>query len=718
MPASDRLDKVPGARVRDVAAAWAGRRDYTSARSRPGLSISRPAFLNPMSLRRRILRITITVLVVLAFAGYFAFSTLLFSPLEDDYPFELASLVPRDVDYFAAKRDLADDFGTFPELAVAETLAESEAGRLLLSSPEWAEWRAELDLDAKLEELRAQLATLPIDVDPLELFGGREILMAGYFRGKELGDSDFVALGRTNWMGKMGVALLDYPSLLGLEDQGVSVSSEGGVMTLNSVDFLRPLHVVRIADVLVVGSSRELVAGALELDQKKGQDSFRQSARYADYIAGLESREPEDVELFLDYSALNQNLGVYGNVPDRDSEEFTPAFVARLFQAKLVKELEGVLGFASGFSVNLHADLNSELLTPEQTRFYRHQGFNRDTMFDVAGMAPADTAALAYLQLDMGDLMRMILDSTEDAAQENFHDLVRSVWGYPDGTALIDELASGLRDRAALVVRTNDYPDEGASGPPNDGDRVFVWAAIGWHKDQQVLEEFRTKIVNRQGEFGISGRESGSQGVFRNTLSEGGITVYEFWSQLVPGTGHMAMVISDDTFIVGNHASLLADIILTKYGVEGHPALAEDVAYSSQVRLGLDSASAMVYLAPQRIREDLRAMASQLAADQIVINWPQVHQETEQAVLQERFGGRSRDFLGPNEVEELDQLVETRKNEYEANLVGQHVPEIRARFNRYVDYAMTVGGMLLQLSLDPKRMDLAWRTAIPLQAEL
>ena len=110
-----------------------------------------------MSLRRRILRISVTVLVILTFAGYFAFSSLLFSPLEDDYPFELASLVPRDVDYLSAKRDLAADFGTFPELELGELLQESKAGRQFLESPEWQGFLQSMNVEAALEDLSKKL---------------------------------------------------------------------------------------------------------------------------------------------------------------------------------------------------------------------------------------------------------------------------------------------------------------------------------------------------------------------------------------------------------------------------------------------------------------------------------------------------------------------------------------------------------------------------------
>jgi hypothetical protein len=666
-----------------------------------------------MSLRRRILRISVTVLVILTFAGYFAFSSLLFSPLEDDYPFELASLVPRDVDYLSAKRDLAADFGTFPELELGELLQESKAGRQFLESPEWQGFLQSMNVEAALEDLRKNLESMPVELNPLDLFGGSEVLVAGYFRGADMAQSDYVALGRTNWMGKLGQSLLAYPSLLDLEAQGITVAEEAGVTALNSNNFLRPVYVARIMDVLVVGTSRELVAGAIELEAAKGQDSFGQSARYADYILNHEARADEDVEMFVDHAALMKNLNYDGNVPNADSEEFVPAFIAKLIQLKLIKEIEGVIGFNGGVALNLHADLNSELLTSAQTRFYRAAGFNRDRMYEVAQIAPRDTAILAYLQLDIGDLMRMVLGSLESAAQDNYNDLVRQVWGYPDGSALIDELSLALRDRAALIVRTNDYPDEGEAGPPNNGDRVFVWAAVGWHKDTKPLEKLRQKLIQNQGSFGIQGRTSGSSGVFTNKI-EGGLIVHEFWSPLIPGTGHMAMVISNDVFIVSNHNSLIADILLTTFGDAQHPALADEPTFSTQVLLGLDSASAMVWMAPRPIIQDLRAMADQTAYSLVQINWTLENQRLSELVLKREFAGRRKEQLSDDEKERFNQLFESEQLAFEQQFRNEHVPELSAEFNRYVTYINAAKGVLLQLSLDPKRLDLAFRALIPL----
>lgn len=497
----------------------------------------------------------------------------------------------------------------------------------------------------------------------------------------------------------------------------MTVVEAEGVTTLSGGQLTQPLHIARIADVLILGNSQTLVAKALELEAKKGEDSFALSARYADYIQNQEHREPEDLELFVDHDALMKNLGFDGNFPNKSSQDFTPAFLARLFQMGLIKEVEGVVGFDGGLSIDLHADLSSEKLSSAQKRFYRESGFNRDRIYEVARYAPSDTAILAYLQGDVGDILRMVLASTEDALQDNFNDTVRAVWGHPDGTALLDQLDAGLKDRLALVVRLNDYPDEGNAGPPHDDWPTLAWAVVGWAKDKELLDDFRQKVIMNQGRFGIQGRESGSAGVFTNEVA-GGLVVYEYWSPLVPGTGHMSSVVSDDLFIVGNHHQLLADILLTHLGDPSYPALETGAAFSSLVSLGLDSTSAFVWFDPTRISETLHAMADQAARDLVQIDWSRERPRLDALVRKRDFVNKRAEELDPDEYSRYEVALEDELSRFEAQFFGENVAGLSETFNRYMTYLDAVRGMLFQLSLDPKRVDLSLRALIPLEPEL
>ena len=511
--------------------------------------------------------------------------------------------------------------------------------------------------------------------------------------------------------GQGGADAVYHPGLIGLEDQGLSVASEDGVVTLSGAQLTRSLSVTRVADVLVLGTSPELVRGALDLEAASGQDSFGQSARYADYILNQPNREPQDIEFFVDHDALAANLGTDGNVPDKNSQDFTPAFLARLGQLGLVNELEGVLSFVGGFAIDLHAELSSEKLTAAQKRFYREPGFNRERLLEVAGMAPGDTGVFAYLQADVGDVLTMALESTEPALQENFHDLVRSVWGYPDGTSLIDEIDAGLKDRLALVLRPLDYPDEGLAGPPHDDRPTFAWAVVGWVADKGVLLEFQNKVTSNQGRFGIRGRESGKSGVYKNQ-TQGGLEVYEYWNQLVPGTGHISSVISDDVFIIGNHHALVTDVLLT--GLADGASLADSPVFRSLVTLGLDAPNAVLWFDPRPIRQTLVDLADQAARDAVPgIDWDLERPRITQLVLREHFGGRAEDSLDLDEAMRFEDLLEAELTAFESAYFVQNVGGLAERYARTVGYLQAIRGSMVQLGLDPKRIDLSLRAIIP-----
>src|SRR5204863_4877590 len=117
---------------------------------------------SPMSLKSRLLRIAMTVLVVVLFAGYFAFSTFFFNPLGGGLDAPVAALAPRDVDFFLAKADARALFDGFPKLAVEKRLEKLPAWTSFASSPEAADLARSLKIDETLAELREAVKDIPL----------------------------------------------------------------------------------------------------------------------------------------------------------------------------------------------------------------------------------------------------------------------------------------------------------------------------------------------------------------------------------------------------------------------------------------------------------------------------------------------------------------------------------------------------------------------------
>ena len=79
-------------------------------------------------MQRRVLKYVVTASSLVVLGGFWAFSTFVFDPFEDDYEYPLSTLIPRDVEFFLSKADLGEDFDPFPEPVFLEDF---------LADPRW-----------------------------------------------------------------------------------------------------------------------------------------------------------------------------------------------------------------------------------------------------------------------------------------------------------------------------------------------------------------------------------------------------------------------------------------------------------------------------------------------------------------------------------------------------------------------------------------------------
>ncbi|MDP6540937.1 MAG: hypothetical protein QF410_15435, partial [Planctomycetota bacterium] len=246
--------------------------------------------------RKRLFRILASVLAVCLFAGYFAFSTFLFSPFEGRLGVDVAGLVPREVDLFLARSELGWAFDGFPRLAVQERLDGHASWQEWTASPECAELSERFDVEGALGELAALGERLPMGLDPLDVFGGRDLALAARFGGTGLEDADWAVYGTLHWTGKLAVSLLRHPGLLGLEGQGLSVTVEADHVRLGGGGLPRELWLTRIRDVAVIATSREFIEDAHRLEAVTYEDSMLLRAEYCDHVKNVE-RSPAGDEL-------------------------------------------------------------------------------------------------------------------------------------------------------------------------------------------------------------------------------------------------------------------------------------------------------------------------------------------------------------------------------------------------------------------------------------
>ncbi|MBL8856912.1 MAG: hypothetical protein JNL28_00185 [Planctomycetes bacterium] len=672
-----------------------------------------------MNLKSRALRITLIVLVVLGIAGYLAFTTAFFNPMEGRLKVPPGALVPRDVDFFVSRTGLGKVFDKFPRLAVLDRLKKNKGWRTWIGSPEYAELARELKIDENLAQLKEAVAQIPFGMEPQELFGGEDLIFAGYFKGPDLAQADWAAYGRANWAGKLAAAALLHPTWIGLEKQGIKAVVDGEVVSLSGASLPRTLFVTRNKDVVVITTKAELATAVHELEKRTYADSFFQSAMYLDHIQNARrSAERKEFEVFVNVRKLLENLGHRGPTPNPASQDFTPAFFGRLFQLPSVKNVVGVVGVDEGLTVDLHGDFASETITSEMQKFYRARHFDQnELLFQAAQMAPADTALFVYFRGDLGDTMRSMLAASEPDLRRNLEDLFRSTRKYPTLDMVVTDLENALKDRAVIIVRPNDYPPDPA-GPTHNDVPMPAIAVVFWSKNVDAITAFRELIGQHWERFGLKGRQPGEPGYFKNV--EAGFETREFWAPMVPGTGVIATSNAHDLTIVTNSLGMLGHILKTSaLGGAKYPRLSESPAFTGLTQSALPGGNVFAWVNPMTLAPILRANARQVAEDQVfaLIDYKSERARFEEQVLREQFPGQKRGALTPEMQLELDKLVDPKIASMEVRLRAEQVPARMAARERTITYLEQLTGVVGVLSLDPRAFDLSIRVVAPLPSQ-
>jgi hypothetical protein len=669
--------------------------------------------------RSRLLRIVLIVLVVLVFVGWFAYSTAFYSPLEGGLDADVSALIPRDVDFYFSRAHLGDAFSEFPRLKVQDRLDKKEAWQAWLHSPEYSELDKQLHIEETIAQIKEEVKRIPFGTPPQKLFGGEDLAVAGYFKGADLARADWAVYGRADWLGKLGASLLLHPSWIGLEKQGIKAVVHDKVVSLTGGTLPRELFVTRIKDVVIVATKIELAQGAHDLVARSYADSFFQSAAYADHIQNTSrNKERDELEVYVNTRKLLENLAIKGTVPDTHSQDFTPAFLGRLFQLPSMKNIIGVVGADEGINADLHGEFASELLTPEQQKFYYTRGFDRKELLeDVASMAPADTSCFLYVRGNLGDLMRMALASAEPALRQNLEDAFRNAGMYTNIEALVNELDGALKDRAALIVRPNDYPPD-PTGPPHNDAPVPAIAIVLWPKNVEVITNFRQKIGEHSSIFGLQGKTPQDAGFFKN--SEAGFETREYWSPLIDGTGVIATVNANELTIITNSLGMLGHLMKTLLvGGNKYPRLSEVGAFRAFVQDSLPQGKVFTWINPNALAPILRKRLRQDAEDSVArqVDWKTQRPLIEAQVLRESFPGQKAGALTPEVQEQFDRAVNQKISAMEQRMKDEQVPKLMAQKERWIHYAEQCTGGIGILALNSKTFDLSVRSRIPLEEE-
>lgn len=670
-----------------------------------------------MSRKSRLLRIFLVVGFVVVFAGYFAFSTFFFNPFEGRLGVDVSALAPRDVDFFVARANLEKLFDGFPELAVEDRLEEVPAYATWKGSADSTEFYEQIGLEEVVRELRAINEQIPLGMEVLDVVGGRDLAIAGRFEGPELTQSDWAAYATLNWMGKLAVEGLAFPSLNNMEAQGFTVESGDDFVSVSGGGLSRPVFIARIKDVAIIATSKQWLEAAFENQVHQFQDSFYQRALYADHVANAQrSREANEIEFFVNTRAAFEKLGKGGDWPDDKSEAPGERFVSRFFRSGMLNRVVGLASFDGGLRLDLHGELSSELMSAMQTQNYRISGADQGELHErILPYVPEDTALLIYGKSRPGDLLSTTFEVMEPAARDLVEDALKQTGKYPQLQTLVDELDTALKNRFAVIVRVNDYPIS-ENDPPNDGQPVFAVALLTWMEQPDKIEELRNTIGHMGSRIGLQPiRPEHSSGFYRNKI--GGYTQYEYTSPAIPGTGVIVTQSTPDGIcIVSNSVYMLNHLLKTStQGAPSYPRITDRIDFVALLDDSLPKAQLTVWADPRKAAGSLRAMSRRWAEDSIVIDWRLERAKVEAQVLREQFPGQQQGSLSTAVQSEVDAIVDPKLDELKARIFSEQVPALEQETLRKITYSEAVTASLLRINFTPKTLDLSLRVVTPIE---
>ncbi|MFT7486213.1 MAG: hypothetical protein ACI9F9_002068 [Candidatus Paceibacteria bacterium] len=670
-----------------------------------------------MSRKIKVLRILVAVLLLVVFIGYFTFTTLLFPPFESGLGVDVSGLVPRQVDFFFARSDLNGSFDEFPRLLVADDIEKQPGWKVWTESPECERLKEEYGYGGLMASVQEQLAQLPAGLEPLDVFGGDDMALAGNFKGSSFAEADWAAYGTLSNTGKFAISMLAFPSLIGLDEQGISVESEDGVFTLSGGSLTTPISVGRVRDVGVVSNTKELVAEAIKRDAEQFKNSFLAGGTYNDKIQLADrNAEQNELEIFVNTRDLMESLKISGSWPDPQSPDVLPKLASKFFQLGEVNRLVGILGLDEGLTLDLNLPLSGELLTPMQTRLSRLRTSSADELVDrYAVFAPADTGLFLFFKCDVGDLLTSVVESLEPATRSLIEERFQATGKYRDLQHLIDEIDSALLDHFIIIVRENDYR-ETADGPPHNDVPMPAVGLVTWlaENGRKKIDDLRYTIGGMGPSIGLQGAEPGQDGFW--SMSVGGHEFNEYWSPYIDGTGVITAGTTSEVFVVSNTVKMFDHIHKTwTQGAPKYPRLSERSDFRALARSAEAGANLALWANPRELMGTLNRSVDQWAMDSIQVDWTYERARVEDKVLREQYPGKQKGTLSPLEKSDFERAVDQRIDEIDLEIRRTQVPLAREKYERTLAYLNSIQAGLLMLAIQdkPVELDLSLRLMTP-----
>ena len=519
----------------------------------------------------RVLALSLAIVLVLLALFVAAFVV---NPFEGSLA-DMRGVVPRDVDFFLRKRNLAQDFpsGRFPEPVFWAELTASEAWRQFQTGPIAQDLRQK-GIERSIGELRDALRLVHDQsrgfVDVVKDALGREVEIAGKFKNGRSEDTEWCAYLRVSTSLVAACNLLQYGFVQDMVKKGGTNVRPDGDMLLFEPQGGKPIWLARYKDCVFAGNSKEFVARSFRLASLPDGESL---GRSADYVDGVESRLIDwekrtkvglanAVEVYLRPDQADTVLKLADRWPsEKAQDDMNERVLAKFLNLKGWRFLTGGLIFEDkSLSLLAKVDLDHNKHVGIQSEFFKAEAQDRKLWLDpFLTLVPADACAFAALRMPVGAFLREMFEALEPAMRDELNNAARKTGKYPGGIPeLIESVSLSFLPRTGFVFRKN-VPDKDI--PVAEPSAVPQIAWVFWTQDnaKQPIKAFIETLYQHVDTFRLKAYQ------LSMTNDRKGDAAGEFANPQIPGTGEFAMILFDRFFILSNSGPLIREMFTARF---------------------------------------------------------------------------------------------------------------------------------------------------------
>lgn len=521
----------------------------------------------------RVLLLSLAILIALL--GLFVVGFVV-NPFEGSLA-DMRGVVPRDVDFFLRKHNLAGDFAqdSFPEPHFWRELAATDAWRQFQGGPIAAEFKRS-DISRVIADMREAVRQVKEQskgfLDPVTDLLGKELIVAGKFKNGRVDATEWCAYLRVSTSVIAACNLARYGFVQDMaKNRGAALRSDGDLLVFDQ-GAGKSVWFTRYRDCVIAGNVKELVERSWKLANQPDGEAL---GRSADYVDGVEARITEwekrtrvaqanAVEVYLRPDQADQVLKIADKWPNENAQDdMNERVLAKFLNLKGWRFLTGGLIFEDkSLSLLAKIDLDHNKHTPFQRDFFKIEAQDRGQWLDpFLTLVPSDACAFAAMRMPVGEFLRDMFRALEPAMRDTLNDAARKTGKYSGGVPeLIDRIADAFLPRTGFVFRKN-VPDKDI--PVAEPTPVPQIAWVFWTKDTPALKaplkEFIETLYQHAENFRLKAYQ------LSMTNDRKGDAAGEFANPQIPGTGEFALILFDRFFIISNSGPLIREMFAARF---------------------------------------------------------------------------------------------------------------------------------------------------------